>query len=174
MVSSGSETAPWEGPGGLARPPRRHSVRSHSLPAHLRPPPAPRVRCLRTDHVHPSPKTKGDALKQVIGQSAVRWVAVSFLLFAGLDLGIPSLCQAESILPLSADADKQSPGQHDPKPATPEQGPEEDCFCCCAHIRPRPVTRGMEPLAELSESPAVRPPSEPALRATSLFHPPRP
>ncbi len=99
-------------------------------------------------------------------------MALSLLLFAGLDLGFPSLCRAEAILPASSHTEDASVDEHGPAPTAPKQGPD-DCFCCCTHVRPQPNTRGMGPLAELGENLLTSPPSEPELRATSLFHPPR-
>ena len=110
----------------------------------------------------------------MIGQATVRLVAVNLLLFAGLDLGVPSLCQAESALPLASHAGEGSLDNHDPEPAAPEPAHEEDCFCCCTHVRPRPITRGIEALTQIGEDPLVYLRLEPEQRATSLFHPPKP
>lgn len=108
----------------------------------------------------------------MVGRKLVRFVALSLLLFAGLDLGVPSLCRAESILPSPSHTDDPSIDEHGPAPASPKQGPD-DCFCCCTHVRPQPITRGIGPLAELGENLLIRLPLEPELRATPLFHPPR-
>lgn len=71
-----------------------------------------------------------------------RWhrvVALVILLWAVVDMAVPSLCEADSgfLIPLtqqqssmSVDSDKSS------QPADPAH--EDDCFCCCSHISPTP------------------------------------
>jgi hypothetical protein len=110
---------------------------------------------------------------QVIGRSTGRAVALSLLLLAGLDLGFPSLCQAESALPIATHTDDASFGEQQPEPAAPEPGSEEDCFCCCVHIRPQPITRGIEALSDVRGLQPAKPSLEPEVRVQSLFHPPR-
>jgi hypothetical protein len=110
---------------------------------------------------------------QVIGRSTGRAVALTLLLLAGLDLAFPSICQAESALPSATHTDDASVGEQQPEPAAPERSSEEDCFCCCVHIRPQPITRGIEALANVRGLQPAKPSLEPELRAQALFHPPR-
>lgn len=116
---------------------------------------------------------KDDTLKSVMGRKAGRMVSLSLLLFAGFCLQFPSLCQAAWALPSSSSDAAASLDERGPEPAVPEEGPEDDCFCCCVHVRPQPITRGIEPLANVSNGLIARPSLEPKVRAQSFFHPPR-
>ena len=106
-------------------------------------------------------------------QTTSRIVALSLLLIAGLDLAFPSLCQAESALPSATHSEDAGLEHRQPEPDAPAQGPEEDCFCCCVHIRPQPITRGIEPLAKFGDRLMPGELLAPELRAQALFHPPR-
>lgn len=109
----------------------------------------------------------------VLRHKLAQFVALGLLFFAGLDLGFPSLCQAESVLPSTSHSDASSLDEHGPEPTAPKQGPEEDCFCCCVHIRPQPVTRGVASLIRLGEKLVTRPSFKPEFRVGTLFHPPK-
>jgi hypothetical protein len=109
----------------------------------------------------------------VVSQKISRLVSLCLLLLVGLDLAFPSLCDAESVFPSSSRSDEAVRSERGPEPAAPAQGPEEDCFCCCVHIRPQSITRGIEALEDVSESLAPRPSHEPERRAHPLFHPPK-
>ena len=112
-------------------------------------------------------------MRRVIGAATVRFVAVNLLLYTALCLGIPSVCQSES-LPIASNLAEQALLEHSPEPAQPEPPHEEDCFCCCTHLRPQPITRGIEELAPIGEGPRLSPQLKPEQRANSLYHPPRP
>ena len=82
----------------------------------------------------------------------VRGVALFFLLFTGVDLAFPQLCEGEEFAELPSAAQFPSfvaPGadgitdealvvsfKEDSRPDQPRDGAphEEDCFCCCAHV----------------------------------------
>ena len=112
-------------------------------------------------------------VRGLLRRNTARLAALSLLLVAGLDLAFPSLCQAESALPAAAHSEDAALEHRQPEPVAPVQGPEEDCFCCCVHIRPQPVTRGIESLAKVGDRLMPGQSLEPELRAQALFHPPR-
>jgi hypothetical protein len=87
--------------------------------------------------------------------------AITLLLLAGADLAFPSLCSAERI-----------PQLYPVTVADPPAG-EEDCFCCCPHIRPQAIIQaveGLQPLSERKESGAL---PVPDIRPHKIFHPPK-
>ncbi len=129
----------------------------------------------RYDSAGPAPSVGVDdvILSVVVSQKIGRFVSLCLLLLVGLDLAFPSLCDAESVLPSSSHRDEAVLGERGPEPTAPAQGPEEDCFCCCVHIRPQSITRGIESLEDVSGSLAPRRSLEPGLRVQSPFHPPK-
>ena len=68
-----------------------------------------------------------------------KFVVVWLLLWAAVDLSVPLVCQAEDFVLLqsqaatfpssSSDSERERDSRYDY---------EDDCFCCCAHIVPRP------------------------------------
>lgn len=103
----------------------------------------------------------------------VRLVATGLLLLASADLGLPSVCRTDDAPLPATESQAQEIDQHGPKSSVPEPMPEDDCFCCCAHIRPQPITRGCETLVPLNERLGLSAPTEPEIRTSILFHPPR-
>ena len=66
-----------------------------------------------------------------------KWLAVALLIWAGIDMALPSVC-GEDLLGLSTQATSvesvYSPGKSDQF----SFAYEDDCFCCCSHIFPSP------------------------------------
>ena len=106
-------------------------------------------------------------------RTLARAAAVILLLLVCVDLGIPSLCAAESIPvpPLSAD-DSQPLSPSSGGPNSPVLG-EGDCFCCCAHIVPQSVVLVVANLTRLAGEPPVM--VHPVLLPIPqlIFHPPK-
>lgn len=102
---------------------------------------------------------------------------IMLLLFAAVDVGFPSLCRAEALVPASQDSfAAASPLEvcaHNLPDSQPQSQDEGDCFCCSTHIAPRAhmVMQAQSeivlPLVELS-------PQDPSSGMTPLpYHPPR-
>ena len=68
-----------------------------------------------------------------------RAVALLILLWAVVDMSVPSLCQTDRDFQFPP-FQQQTTGvvgvDRGQPPATPD--PEDDCFCCCPHISPAP------------------------------------
>src|SRR5262245_9710147 len=114
-----------------------------------------------------------------------RAIVMLFLIYTGLDLIAPQLCngeesavcQASRIVGLQIDEPDVSVG---PKSSDtnrneePEnQHDEDDCFCCCAHALPARVIASLEAsdVASLTASAAKLTVPSPSL--PPAFHPPR-
>ncbi len=110
----------------------------------------------------------------MISALAARTAAVVLLLLVCADLGIPSLCSAESI-PIFTPAEPESWQANARKPAAPVEPVlgEEDCFCCCSHTYPRPFLSVVEEPRILQG--AVSPVEQPVPEAapSNIFRPPR-
>lgn len=118
----------------------------------------------------------------------VRSVAILFLIYTGLDIACPQICNEEVVsvtaneaslpdsnsaanmaLSVRASSDKQDQ-QNGP---TEQKSQDEDCFCCCAHIVPgvvyvAPALSGLKSPRSVPGSTAVL---TPPLFGT--FRPPR-
>jgi hypothetical protein len=105
-----------------------------------------------------------------------RWqriAALFILLWAVVDMSVPSLCQADS--ELFAVPQQQSKAisvdqNRDSQPASPDT--DDDCFCCSSHVSPTPnYDLSVMALAQTSTVP------EPVIRilefAEPHYHPPR-
>lgn len=102
-----------------------------------------------------------------------RFVALFILLWAVVDMTVPSLCESDGgfLLPVpqqqssvSVDTDRGS------QPATPAQ--EDDCFCCCSHISPTPHFE-FKAVAFSEEYTAAAPGLQLLEFAEAHYHPPR-
>lgn len=103
-----------------------------------------------------------------------RAAAIILLLMVCVDLAVPSLCAAESV-PVFGPPQQVgwSPVSSDPAaPVAPVLG-EEDCFCCCSHIKPAAKVLVTAGFAVAEESPAQTPQLAPLQLATLIFHPPK-
>lgn len=103
----------------------------------------------------------------------IRLIAIGLLLMAGADLGLPSICRTDSAPLPETQSEQQTFEQDSSEPQAPAPLPVDDCFCCCAHIKPQPIVRGVERLVLLEEHLGLFAPAEPEIRTSSLFHPPR-
>lgn len=104
-----------------------------------------------------------------------RWhrvAAISILLWAVVDMSVPSLCEADGGFIPSSSPQHASVSVDGDKNSQPTPVQEDDCFCCCAHISP---TRHFEFAAVgLSEQFVPVTPEQRLLEfAESHYHPPR-
>jgi hypothetical protein len=114
----------------------------------------------------------------------VRVVALLFLAYTAIDIACPELCRGEGTAaeeigvantPTAANQARifissatQPGGESSTEPCC-----DEDCFCCCAHIVPAPITVsiGSSESASLASAEQYLTILTPAL--PSEFHPPR-
>lgn len=67
-----------------------------------------------------------------------RFAALFLLLWAAVDICVPSLCEADSDLFLPQQA-QQTAVNHAEKGGPPAPLPaDDDCFCCSSHVSPTP------------------------------------
>ena len=110
----------------------------------------------------------------MVNKHTTRTATVVLLLLVGLDLGIPSLCSAESVPAFGPPQEVGwSPISSNPStPAAPVLG-EEDCFCCCSHVKPAPNVLVTAGFTLVDKSSPATPRLTPPQRATLIFHPPK-
>jgi hypothetical protein len=118
----------------------------------------------------------------------VRVIALLFLAYTAIDIACPELCRGErttladefGVAATLSEAQQDSAGristavtnkQDNETPTEPCS--DEDCFCCCAHIVPAPITVsiGSSESASLESAERYLTILTPAL--PSEFHPPR-
>ena len=118
-----------------------------------------------------------------------RAVALLFLVYTGIDLACPELCNGDALgdskrvaIVLSVPSVNESATTLTSVQAeygkTQRQIPEqpccdEDCLCCCAHIVPVAITVSLEASDKVTASSMVEPQATPAPALPSEFHPPR-
>jgi len=119
----------------------------------------------------------------------VRAVAILFLIYTALDLGMPQLCREEMGMPAFAQTTASAKNNsveatqlsdaalstNDYEGSLPSETPhsDEDCFCCCAHVLPG---IGVAPVAAPVLTTSLIPQQEPGLLSPPLqspYHPPR-
>ena len=74
-------------------------------------------------------------------QSVQKLTVLVLLSMAAVDLAWPGFCPSEQ-LDLSAIPSQQThvfQSNNEQQPPAPVGSPEDDCFCCCSHVFPRPV-----------------------------------
>lgn len=99
-------------------------------------------------------------------------VTLGLLLYALLDLTVPGLChEVGAVQAPSAASIGSNPAPGDAFPSIPG-AEDDDCFCCCSHIRPAlPQSVGIDfPAVTLSVALASLVPS---LNRTPTHQPPR-
>ena len=109
-----------------------------------------------------------------MGKILARTAAIMLLLLVCVDLGIPSLCAAESIplLPPVETGDSQPIPPSPAGPVSPVLG-EGDCFCCSTHVVSQSPVRVVESLLTLADEPPAIVQPVPFLIPQTIFHPPK-
>jgi len=115
----------------------------------------------------------------------IRAIALLFLVYTAIDIGCPELCRGEPLaddFTLTASTKSERETSQDVSIAgVNEQGKEtpaepcgdEDCFCCCAHVIPTPITVSLESFDASSPDNVEKYLVNLTPALPSEFHPPR-
>ena len=102
-----------------------------------------------------------------------RIASLLILLWAVVDMSVPSLCQADSgffPVPQQQSTTVSVDQNRDSQPASPSN--EDDCFCCCSHVSPTPHFE-LSTIASRQEGVAPDPAIHLREYAEPHYHPPR-
>lgn len=117
-----------------------------------------------------------------------RFVVILFLVYAGVDIANPQLCDEEfapNPILLAANVEDPSPARFVQRfegafeqPEQSEQPSErghtdEDCFCCCTHVLPALTTHPNGASDAVSKEHTLMPQSVSTAHLNALYHPPR-
>ena len=112
----------------------------------------------------------------ILSEMFLRWqriAALFILLWAVVDMSVPSLCQADSDflpVPQQQSATLSVDQNRDSQPAFPSN--DDDCFCCCSHVSPTPHFE-LSVIASRQETVAPDPVIHRLEYTEPHYHPPR-
>ena len=101
-----------------------------------------------------------------------KYVTGMLLLWAVIDLSIPVLCQSENWARPDIQAIYTTTSQGNEGTSQSRFDYEDDCFCCCSHIVPRPHFELSAGLLWSLADPALLE-GQPDGSVPTLYHPPR-
>ena len=116
-----------------------------------------------------------------------RFIVILFLVYAGVDIANPQLCNDEFVPPpvllasnVERRAEESSTGtsidnseesEQREEPSAPHN--EDDCFCCCTHVLPGQTSHPNGASDVVSQGLTLTPQSVTAAHLMALYHPPR-
>ena len=127
------------------------------------------------------------SLNKFFGGRFARFIVIVFLVYAGVDIANPQLCNdefapspvlltsniqrhAEEALTDISIGDSEETEQRE-QPSTPHS--EDDCFCCCTHVLPGLTTQPNGASDVVSQGLTLAPQSVTSAHLMALYHPPR-